>query len=120
MSGKDIFDLLDPPVQGYAPGHGFAVPSERVLGEIVLDLGRQAYRRGELELVAIQQVDLDSLTPAEPPRTLRHGSQHGASIRGGPAQSDQDRVGRRQLLGDLGFTQAVAIVRARLLIIRGH
>ena len=111
---------MDPPVQGDPPSHGLAVPSERMLGDVALEFGRHTYRRRELELVAVQQIDHDPLTLAQPACALRHRSEHGAGIRGGPAQGDQDRIGRRQLLDDLVIMQAVIVLHARLLIFRGH
>ena len=103
---EDVGDLLDATVEGDPPGHRLAITTERVGRDIALELRRQPDRCGQLELVAVQEVDLHTLAPAQPSRALSDRVQHRIGIGGRPAEGDQHGVGGHQLFDDLRVVES--------------
>ena len=119
---EDVADLLDAAVEGDPSGHRLAITTGRMGHHIAPELRRQPDGCGQLELVTVQEVDLDPLAPAQPPRALGHRVQHSVGFGGGPAQGDQHGVGGDQLLDHRGVValQADVLLGGGLASASGH
>ena len=95
--GQHVRNMDDPTLQRGPAGHGAAVEAEGMRQHVLLESGRHAMRRNDLEPVAVQPQDGRPLRAAEPRGRLDQRVEHPLQIEG-RAADDLEHVGGRGLL----------------------
>ena len=99
--GEHVGDLLRPAVEPDPPGERAAVGRRRVAGDVVRELVGHARRASQAVDLAVQEVDLRDVGPAQPAGAVDQRVQHDVGIRGGTAEGAEHLARRGQLLPGL-------------------